>query len=213
MSIFQRNSTNRQSNPPSTDRHPFFCIKTRISCFSTITCGFAMKRAFLDKISISPIAANLPWMHYSNGPCCDVWTLCRWQHVGKNLDIPIYRVRISYRWIVDADITSPHAHAHAHNVNIHIPSHASRRSWFLICRPAKEFIGVNLGPIILFIFYLCIDVHVSASRVDNLSSRHDVQNGENPFHFTHPLNVLWHRGILRTVSDICRRTFVDESCR
>lgn len=79
--------------------------------------------------------------------------------------------------------------------------------------PQRKFIGVYPRPIKLFIYDLVIDVNVSMSRVDNLSSGHEVQNGKSPSHFIHPFNVLWHRESLRTVSYTHRRTFVDKSCR
>ena len=45
---------------------------------------FSTNWAFSNETRISPIATNLPWMHSSNGRCCDVRTQCRWQHVSKN---------------------------------------------------------------------------------------------------------------------------------
>ena len=66
---------------------------------------FSMKCAFLSRTDISPFAANLPYTHYSNGPCYDIRSRCWSQHVRKNVSIRKLRVRFSYRWIVNAEST------------------------------------------------------------------------------------------------------------
>ena len=70
-------------------RNVHFRIDT---CISQRNTHFALKRAFCDETRISLIAANLPWMHYSNGRCRDISTQCRGQQVGKNVDIRKHRL-------------------------------------------------------------------------------------------------------------------------
>ena len=109
-----------------------------------------------------------------------------------------------------------HAHAHAWPYVTLMPTCRAKPrvdlgSWSV--DESGQFSKDYLGPVILFVIDLVIDVHLSMRRVDNLWSRHDVQNGKSPFRLLHPFNVMWHREILQSVSYAHRRTLVDKFCR
>ena len=172
-------------------------------CFST-------NWAFSNETRISPIAANLPWMHSSHGRCCDVRTQCLWQHACDNT---LARMEMFAHndsgFLVDGllMLKSP-AHAHAHNVNIHVAIHTSSRSWFF--DPQRNSSGITSIP-----SYSSSSVSSSMYTFQcvDLWSHHIVPNGKNPSHIIHPFKVLWHRESLRTVSYTRRRTSVDKSRR
>ena len=95
------------------------------TCISQRNTHFALKHAFCDETRISLTAANLPWMHYSNGRFRDISTQCPWQQVGENVDIRKHR--LLFALLIDG-LSMLTWHAHAQNENIHIPSHTSSRS-------------------------------------------------------------------------------------